>query len=411
MNASPSAPNMLAGFMKEIGQRSAGWHALVVRLSQLPVGTKRTELSTQIVERVEGSMSAPHGTLILPNRDVLALVRDPSGSCLVNASGCANEILEAAGLGQNRLVREFHLETELSLFIAMVSGVDGTVAQPKPKPMSAAPAAGASKLSWSVEEDSIPPKELAKAEKMFFKANIANFLRNQTSYHLVTDFELEESHDEIFISIDYLTKVFANTQVHRDKWLFQYFTRTLDSRLLASLGSEGERKEIAYSINLNLSTLFSEAFLIYDRAVPARVRRGQIIEIQAFDLVENAQELAFIRSFLNSRGYRLCIDGLDQHLFMMMDWSQDAADILKFRWSPDLVEQPLPGFAAKAGALSAAGKASLALCRCDDERALDWGKSVGVTSYQGWYLDGLRKPRASDEPKRRYILRDRDLVY
>lgn len=403
--------SLLPGLMKEIGHKSTGWHALLVGLSALPVGERRTQLSQNVANCIEASCTQPHGTLVLPNRDVLALVRDPHGSAIPPLADLVAQTLEAGNLSPSSpYIRRFNLERELSSFIALLSGVDTT--KVTPPPMRVVPPRTADTKKFELE-NRLQPKDIAKIEKMFYKANVVNFIRNQTSYRLVTVNELEESSDEIFISIDYLIKNLAHQPINADVWLFQYFTRTLDARILYLMGAgnEGERKKVSFSLNLNVATLFTEDFLIYDKAVPPRVRKNQIIEMQAFDLVENANEMPFVRGFLHGRGYRLCVDGVSRELFMLLDWDAMDVEVVKLRWSPEMASGTDPAFERKLVALAKTGRTELILCRCEDEAALDWGACVGITQFQGWYLDGITKPRAANQPTPRYKIRLTDMIY
>ncbi|MBC7951322.1 MAG: hypothetical protein H7Z12_05795 [Rhodospirillaceae bacterium] len=400
--------SLLPGLLKEIGHKSTGWHALLVGLSALPVGERRTQFSQSVASCIEVACTQPHGTLVLPNRDVLVLVRDQHGSAMAPLADLVIQTLEGEDLKQaSQYIRRFNLERELSAFIALLSGVD--TAKTMPPPMRVV-APRAEKLEL---ENRLLPKDIAKIEKMFFKANVVNFIRNQTAYRLVTETELEENSDEIFISIDYLIKNLAHQKINADVWLFQYFTRTLDARILYLMGagSEGERKKVSFSLNLNVATLFTEDFLTYDKAVPPRVRKNQLIEMQAFDLVENANEMPFVRGFLHGRGYRLCVDGVSRDLFMLLDWDVMDVEVVKLKWSPDLASGSDPAFEQKLTALAQAGRTDVVLCRCEDEAALDWGARVGIKHFQGWYLDGINKPRAVNQPSPRYKIRLTDMVY
>lgn len=405
----PSSAPSLSSLMKDIGPKASGWHGLLVGLSRLPVGERRTQLAQTVSADIEAACTRPHGTLTLPNRDVLCLLHDPAGGAIGALTDLVVQTLEAQGLTPGAsYVRRFNLERELPQFIALISGVDATkatAAPPRPVLGKGAP------TRLAVIENTLMPKDIAKVEKMFYKANVSNFLRNQTICRLASVNEFEEVCEELFISIDYLIKFFAQSQITSDVWLFQYFTRTLDARTLylMGMGSEGERKKIAYNLNLNVSTLFSEDFLLYDRAVPPRVRQDQTIEIQAFDLVENANEMPFVRGFLRGRGYKLCVDGVDRDLFMLLDWQALDVDVVKLRWSPSFVGDK--ALQDKVLAVARAGKPDIVLCRCEEEAAVDWGAAVGVSLFQGWYLDGLNKPRSSDQPRPRYQIRLRDMIY
>lgn len=409
-NQSTTGAPSLAALMKEIGPKATGWHGLVVGLSRLPLGERRTALSQTLMGSLEAACTLPHGTLALPNRDVLCLVHDRAGIAMAPLSDLAAQLLEADGLSPGAdYVRRFNLERELPQFIALVSGINtDKVARPPARPPVVRPAA----TSLAEIENQLMPKDIAKVEKMFFKANVENFLRNQPICRLASINELEHVCEEIYISIDYLIKFFAHEQINSDVWLFQYFTRTLDARTLYLMGpgNEGERKKIAYNLNLNVATLFTEDFLLYDKSVPPRVRQEQTIEIQAFDMVENAHEMPFVRGFLKARGYRLCVDGVDRDLLMLMDWEALDIDVVKLRWSPELAASG-KAVQDKVLAIARAGRPEMVLCRCEDEAAVDWGAGLGITHFQGWYLDGLSKPRTSDDPRPRYKMRLRDMIY
>jgi len=402
-----AAQPQLSTLMKEIGPRATGWHAMLVGLSRLPVGDKRTNAAQAVMARIEQACTLPHGTLALPNRDVLCLVNDKTAGTIGPLADLAAQTLEELGIKPGAsYIRRFNLERELSSFIALLSGVDTAKAVTPPRP------AERHSLLPAELENRLLPKDIAKIEKMFYKANVSNFVRNQTISRLVTDTELEDVCEEIFISIEYLMKFFAHQEITSDVWLFQYFTRTLDARLLylMGVGAEGEHKKITYNLNLNVATLFSEDFLIYDKAVPPRVRQDQTIEIQAFDLIENANDMPFVRNFLRGRGYRLCVDGVDKDLFMLLDWDALDVDVVKLRWSPDFTSGDAD-FEHKVGTLASSGRCEIVLCRCSEESAVDWGARVGVKLFQGWYLDGLSKPRNTGQPKPRYKIRLRDMIY
>ncbi|MEO5374253.1 MAG: hypothetical protein H7840_08225 [Alphaproteobacteria bacterium] len=391
--------DILTALLGEIGRKATGWRALVVSLSRLPVGEKRTVLSRRLAKEMKDSAFSPQGSLVLPNSDVLALVRDPEGRAMIPLLSIASTVLTEADVHAPPLIHQFDLATQTSQFLAQLSGVNEKAT--KPTAVDHVP------LPWKETELGVMPKDIAKVEKMFYRANVENFVRNQFAYRLISDWELDEDHDEVFISIDYL-KQYANEQISADRWLFQYFTRTLDNRLLKVMGghNEGQKKEVAYSLNLNISSLLSEDFLEYDALLSPRVRKGQIIEVQGFDLVENASMMRFLSGFLHSRGYRLCADGITREMFMVLDWDRMNVDMVKLRWAPDFTSAENAAFRGKVTGLVAAGSPQLVLCWCGDDAAVDWGIAIGIKVFQGWYLDGLRKV-TPDQPPPRYRLRPR----
>ncbi|MBF0307684.1 MAG: hypothetical protein HQL41_18830, partial [Alphaproteobacteria bacterium] len=72
-----------------------------------------------------------------------------------------------------------------------------------------------------------------------------------------------------------------------------------------------------------------------------------------------------------------------------------GVDMVKLIWDPDMTggaagEQTLES-------IKRIGPQRLILCRVDDQRAIDWGQSAGITMFQGRFVEQL----LAEEAKRR----------
>ncbi|MEO1249084.1 MAG: hypothetical protein AAFW76_04515 [Pseudomonadota bacterium] len=76
-----------------------------------------------------------------------------------------------------------------------------------------------------------------------------------------------------------------------------------------------------------------------------------------------------------------------------MDRHHLGVDLIKLRWSDELPElvghDHSSGSAALMDAISRIGPARLILCRCETAKAVEVGRALGVTLFQGRHIDYL----------------------
>ena len=197
---------------------------------------------------------------------------------------------------------------------------------------------------------------------------------------------------EFYVSIPDLRGQIANDiDLTGDRWLFQRLTQTLDRRVLSQFGRLEKGDTWRYfSLNLNVATVLAPEFLKFDASLRSGARGTIAIELPPADVFSDISAFMFARDFLQARGYRVCLDGLTHHIAPMIDRPRLGVDLLKLQWDPELGEgsnashkKELAEFVKKAGA------PRVILCRCDDQRAVDYGTELGIFMFQGRHLDGL----------------------
>jgi len=408
---------ILNAFTSELSKKAEDWHAFYVWISELGLDERRVKVADKVAELLTvGAGKSPNQCMVMGNNDVLMLLKDNLGK-----KSTTLEALLADSVGEKgnaaKLFRHFDLEKEFSEFVAVLAGVEAPTAGRPSKPILGQTYDFADRdwktTKYNVERKYydeppplITPQEIAKVERLFYKANISSFIRNQTIYELkdVKKGRFGEWFDEMFISVDQLSRHLRDKyNITADRWLFQHLTKTLDARILKHLGlfNEGERKKVGYSININVSTILSPEFQEYDFALPHRVRESHILEIEAVDLLGNIGEMDFVRQFVASRGYRVCADGVDIHLLGLIDWKSLGVDLIKLRWAEPESEEESALFKAKVAEVKESGDSpQIILCRCGDEAAIDWGVDAGIQYFQGWGFDALKHqendPRQKD---------------
>jgi hypothetical protein len=151
------------------------------------------------------------------------------------------------------------------------------------------------------------------------------------------------------------------------------------------------------SVNLNVSTLLSPEFIQFDDAVIAALRGSIVIELQKVDIFHDLNAYMFARDFAKERGYRICIDGLTHETMPFVNREKLGADMIKLVWQPNLEE--VVGQKRIRRLVRDAQAPRVILCRCDADDAVTFGQSIGITMFQGRYIENL----IAEEARRREI--------
>ena len=249
----------------------------------------------------------------------------------------------------------------------------------------------------------INPHRLGELIDIIAKADLSNLLRRQAVFAILTTQPPQPLFRELFISIGDLQKlVLPNYDILANRWLFQYLTETLDKRMLAMLSRNDDAAiSNSFSLNLNVSTILSKEFMTFDASLKAGARGTIVIELQMLDVYADIAAFTFARDFARERGYRLCLDGLNELTLPIVDREKLGIDLVKLQWKSNMSDERLPEKRQKIKEMvERTGKAKVIMCHVDNEEALRFGHSIGIALYQGRFIDQLVAPRnAANRPR------------
>lgn len=239
----------------------------------------------------------------------------------------------------------------------------------------------------------ITPGELAKIDNALAQFDLSPYLFNQAVVDLRDEGDRNREYYELYISIAGLqAKLSPDFDLAANRWLFKYFTATLDLSMLRSLNHGldfigGQR----IGININLSTALSPAFIKFDERLPATFRGRVILEIDKADLMENLNLYRDVLRFAGERYYRICIDGLDAFWVQQFDFDALGCDYAKIFWSNELMTLEPDAertFLDKvAGAKT--GPCKFILARCEAVTGLLYANKNGIDLVQGHAVDAV----------------------
>lgn len=247
---------------------------------------------------------------------------------------------------------------------------------------------------------SLSAASLANVEEDVWKADVSKALRSQPICAVLPGSDARKVFDEIYVHIAHLRQMLKKeVDFFSNRWLFKYLTQTLDARVLEIIGRDpAHYLQNPISLNLNAETLLSEAFSAFNAAVPAAMKVAVVVEVPVVDVFADITGFTVARREVQKMGYRVCLDGLTAKNLIHIDREHLGVDLLKVQWNADAGSDLQTAENRElAAAIQRCGTKRIILCRCDSKNAIEYGQALGVSLFQGRYLDGLLNPSASLE--------------
>ena len=253
--------------------------------------------------------------------------------------------------------------------------------------------AGASKKFFN-------PSKLANVERDLTNADLSMVIRRQPVCAAVPSMMIRRVFDELYINIAHLRQLLkVDADLLSNRWLFKYLTQLLDDRMIDMLRRNPTRYfDLPVSLNLNIETLLSNKFAEFDAAIKPSTKVSIVIEIQVADVFADMNAFLLAKEYVQKLGYRVCLDGLTNLSFTQVDRERLGFDLAKLQWNAD-IESDLKSKENKkvADAIKACGPNRIILCRCDSRQAIDYGQAMGISLFQGRYLDSVMNPTSKIE--------------
>lgn len=401
----PQHEDLLLDYAERLERHVVGRRAVHVHLSLLKPHNRRSHHLRIAVSNFDALVTKFDGQcFLMQNSDIVAVVKDCSVAqmddvilklrYLFQDDPLANEDAEEDGDGP-KFCSWYELETDYSRFRAMARRLHDIA---RSAPASSGVGDGEASPSAEAPEPREPldPARLGKLEDAIRTSDISMMMRRQAVCLIAPGQTPRPVFNEIYVSIEELRrKVLPEVDIVANRWLFLHLTQVLDLRLLKHLPDLEADVQLSTSLNLNVSSLLNEQFISFDRLLRMRTKKSMIVELQLTDIFNDIGSFYFAREFIRERGYKVCLDGLTHHTFPMIRRDDFGADMMKIVWSPDmLTDGDRKNRSRFREAIDKAGAARVVLCRCDDQRAIEFGQSLGITMYQGRYVDRLVKSNA-----------------
>ncbi|MGB0681165.1 MAG: hypothetical protein ACPGOV_00565 [Magnetovibrionaceae bacterium] len=252
----------------------------------------------------------------------------------------------------------------------------------------------AAKKPEAPKEDARPgisPSNLAEINKKLKDTRIGDLIHQQPAVRVRTLQKGEVMFWEYFVSMAELSRRIApELNLFGNRWLFQYLTETLDKRMLAIVAKRGPAAlDEAISLNLNVGIIQSQDFQNFHRALSSATDKI-VIELQFIDVFADYSTFEYTRDSLQDRGYRVLVDGLNPLTLQYFDPSHLKADYVKIAWGQEFMgDVPEDRVVEMRDVVEHTGREKVILSRVDSEAAVRWGIGLGISRFQGRFVDKL----------------------
>ena len=214
------------------------------------------------------------------------------------------------------------------------------------------------------------------------KTSTKEFIRRQTIISLAKDRNGSEFGQEFYTSLMELQNLLApNLNLTSDKALFLMLTDMLDKRMMSVLPElKLRRYPPLISLNLNVQSVFLPIFDKILTSAPAKV----MIEFQISDIMHNLPLFRKACEKLRHASVDCALDGIGINEMEYLPISAFDVDCYKIFWSPKWAEtNVLESFVQKNK------NKNIILSRCENEEAFAYGQKIGITLFQGYFIDTL----------------------
>lgn len=407
-NRLPSQENLFLDYVHRLERHKEGRRAVHIHLSGLrPFNRRRQHIRTAansfetLIKEVMGQL------FVLKGSDLVFIYKGETQPRVETAVQQVrflfsdDPLLEEETDGRN-FATWYHVETDFGEILHLAQGLVN-VEQGRPGEGDTRPDARTSLKARQDQGKPLTPEMLGRVEAALERADLSNLVRRQGICRVDGHMVPEAVFSELFISIrDLRETLLPGVNLLSNRWLFRHLTETLDKRMLAML-SRTDTITVSgeISVNLNVSTLLSPEFTAFDQSITASRRGMMIIEVQEMDIFSDLSAYLFAREFVQEKGYRVCLDGLTHHTMSMIDRERLGADLVKLLWHPELVDGGEEMHEEIRAMVALSGESRVVLCRVEDREAVDFGHAVGITLFQGRYIESL----IAENNRRRELLR------
>ena len=229
------------------------------------------------------------------------------------------------------------------------------------------------------------------------RMDVSSALRTQTICAAIKGKQVKPLYQEMYVNIAHLKKLLhLDVDLVSSKPLFKFLTELLDKRVLFLMRDQFSTYfHVPISLNMNVKTLLSEEFAAFDAMIKPKYKPSIVIEIHISDVFEDISTFMIARKAVQRLGYRICLDGLDSLSMLQIDRETLGCDLLKLKWNPDMASEHHAEENAKLAKAIIKAKASrVILCWCDDQKAVNFGHSVGISLFQGRHFDKILFPES-----------------
>lgn len=191
---------------------------------------------------------------------------------------------------------------------------------------------------------------------------------------------------EYYASMDLLKRhALRGVEMRGSGNLFNQLTILLDQIVIASF-QQADAEGARCSINMNVESVFTRGFEAFLDSNGGNLS-NMLFEFRQANILQNFDEFSVACDLIRARGGRIAVDAIFPETVGLVNLNRLHIEMAKVFWRQG-AEITLPKARDDIRALQDGGT-RFAFVRVDDQGAIDVGHDLGVTLFQGFYVDRL----------------------
>lgn len=399
----------VAEYLRRLDDSVSEYDAIYINVSKLESKNIRDSHRQELADTFAAFVSKAMARYFwFANEDVIVIynrrIKDEILSCLVKIRFMFHDdelLKNSDNLEAIGFVRFYNMVDDKKEFYHLVSKLSHQQNPVKLQTKKATPFVmnAVSSNSQNKQKKPLTPDILARVQKILSVADFSSFIRRQAICAVIGKSAPLRVFEEVYVSIpDLREMLLPDIDLVANPWLFLSLSETLDKRVLETINRHDDGSLIGnFSININVSTILSDEFLVFDEGISASMRPSIILELQLTDIFSDIKSFVLAKTFAQARGYKICIDGISVDKLKYLNRANLNCDLMKIIWHPafmDVINEDKHFM----DYVNKAERAKMILCRIDDPSAIEIGNALGINLYQGRYVQRLLNATAPKVP-------------
>lgn len=233
--------------------------------------------------------------------------------------------------------------------------------------------------------------KLDRIEKGLENVSLIQFIRQQPVCVIHDGQIVKTVFREFYVSIpDFQKQILPDTNIKSNILMFRYLTRLLDKRVLYSLEKVDQKFfEMPFSLNLNADVVVTPHFARFDKNVRTSVRGTISVELDFSDVFLDITAFIQAKKILRSHEYKFILDGVTTTSLPYINRDIMGFDLLKLMWHPAMADSEQ--FNLVENYLKNIKRETIILYRCDSPLSIEVGQKLGISMFQGLYVQYLQE--------------------
>lgn len=229
-------------------------------------------------------------------------------------------------------------------------------------------------------------------------AELNNFVTKQSIIWANSLDDFKEISVEYYIFSKAFEKFFDIKNIFSSNpWFFKHLTLQFDRKMITYLGYMVSKiyEPISININLNSVNAITSHFYRFLDLVNSKECR-LIVEIDKLDLINSYSNFSYSIKNLKNKNVEVCLDRIEYNDLIFLNFDLLNVDFIKLSWSLDYLEKNnelnekviIPKLKK---IIELFGSDKIIFARCDCTKAIEFGLSLGIKQFQGFYVDDVMK--------------------